>query len=846
MRASQFWKIFRLLFAFTALIPTLILNHHTAHSATWTVTNINDSGAGSLRQAILDANSEAGPHTIEFDIPGCSGACVIQPATPLPALVSGDTTINGYSQPGSAPATASSLAIIRVELDGSALSTLANGLAVNSANNVIKGLSIHRFPGNGIWIYGSSSIGNVIEGNYLGLDAGLVLYPGNALNGILINQGANNNTVGGSTPASRNVISMNRWSGIEIHGPEATGNVVSGNYIGTHPDGAGASENTMHGVRIYGGAHHNTIGGDTPGERNLLSGNTLDGVRIEGIGSDSNLIMGNYIGVDLEGTGIVENMVNGVRIMGGAKDNFIGGDTPAKGNVISANMASGVRISDSGTQGNTIASNIIGLGSDGSFDLGNGGDGIYLYESSADTIIGPGNVISGNGNKGIWIDGVNGTRVFGNYIGLNPDGDAARMNGSDGIMVGAGAVNTLIGGDIAAERNIISGNDSYGIALADSGTNNITVMGNYIGLGYDGSLALGNSGAGIDISGGVQNVTIGGDSSGERNLISGNNDYGIVISGSETQGIVISGNYVGTDVSGLLDRGNADTGVHPYSGAHNILIGGDTPDERNVISGNDVSGLEFWRSTAAAPEITVIGNYIGLGADGKTPIGNSLFGIDISNGSDITIGGDTAQERNVISANGTQGLILWGSDVTLNIIKGNFIGTDSTGILPLGNGRDGILIGNDAHDNTIGPGNLIAFNFLDGVRVDSPLAIGNQITENSIVYNVRAGINLSDEANNDIQPPVIDNVSSSPFQVTGTACPGCEVEVFQNQADDGQGQLFTGRTTADATTGIFSLSTFVTFPYLTATASDASDGTSEFSDSFEVPFKTIFLPLAIR
>lgn len=839
-------KFVHLILITIAVFPILIMTVEPAQSASITVTNTNDSGSGSLRAAITVANLSPGPHTIQFNIPGCSGTCIIQPDSPLPALTSGNTTIDGYSQPDAFPASASSLATIKVELDGRYVIAW-NGLDIASENNVIRGLSIHRFQGNAIWINGSSASGNLIEGNYLGFAADLTSYLGNGLTGVLINQGANNNTIGGSTPASRNVIGMNGWSGIEIHGSAATGNIISGNYIGAHPDGAGALENNHHGVRIYGGAHDNTIGGDTPGERNLLSGNTLDGVRIEGSGSDNNVILGNYIGVDLVGTGTVENGANGIHIMNGAKNNIIGGDTAAKGNVISANMASGIRINDSGTQGNVILNNLIGLASDGFLDLGNGGDGIYLYSSSADTIIGPGNVISGNQNKGVWIDGVNGTQVFGNYIGTNAGGDATRMNDSDGIMVGAGAANTLIGGDTITSRNIISGNDSYGIALYDHGTNHVTITGNYIGLGVNGSLDLGNNGGGIDIGNGVQNITIGGDSPGERNLVSANHDYGITVRGIDTQGIVISGNFVGTDSSGLIDRGNSYDGIHIYSGAHNVLIGGDTPNERNIISGNDESGIDIWGGSEGIEDVTITGNYIGIAIDGVSSIGNAEYGIEATfNASNIIIGGTTAYTRNVISANGSYGIYLDGSNVAGNIIRGNHIGTDANGLIALGNGRDGIRITSSAHDNTVGPGNIIANNSWDGVRVDTPLAVGNLITENSISNNGLAGINLTNGANNAIPTPIIISAQFNPYQVSGTACPGCLVEVFSNMDDDGEGQFFIGSTTASITTGSFTLSTPFISQYLTATATDAADGTSEFSTVFEVTFKTVILPVAFR
>jgi hypothetical protein len=108
------------------------------------------------------------------------------------------------------------------------------------------------------------------------------------------------------------------------------------------------------------------------------------------------------------------------------------------------------------------------------------------------------------------------------------------------------------------------------------------------------------------------------------------------------------------------------------------------------------------------------------------------------------------------------------------------------------------------------------------------------------------GIHLTNGANNAIQPPVIDTTTHDPYLVSGTACPGCLVEIFQNIDDDGEGRLFLGDTAAHIVSGDFSLALPFVFPYLTATATDSSDDTSEFSAVFEVTFKTILIPLAYR
>jgi hypothetical protein len=163
--------------------------------------------------------------------------------------------------------------------------------------------------------------------------------------------------------------------------------------------------------------------------------------------------------------------------------------------------------------------------------------------------------------------------------------------------------------------------------------------------------------------------------------------------------------------------------------------------------------------------------------------------------------------------------------------------------MDLGNGQNGVKIDNLAHDNTIGPGNLIVYNLADGVGVDSPGAVGNAVSQNSIYNNGLAGIQLSDGGNNEIPAPLIDNVNLVPLQVTGTACPGCRVEVFVSQDNEGEGHYFLGSVTALASTGEFSLAVGALVErYVTATATDTSDGTSEFSAAYETTIWSLLLP----
>ena len=161
-----------------------------APATTYIVTSTADSGAFTLRYAINQANSNPGADTITFNLLGCASVCTISPLTALPALSAGGTTIDGYTQPGSAPATDEEPATILVELDGS-LTPAIYGLGITSAGNTIQGLAITRFKGNGIAISGAAATGNVIAGNHIGVTPSADLTMGNLWDGVYIGERGN-------------------------------------------------------------------------------------------------------------------------------------------------------------------------------------------------------------------------------------------------------------------------------------------------------------------------------------------------------------------------------------------------------------------------------------------------------------------------------------------------------------------------------------------------------------------------------------------------------------------------------------------------------------------------------
>ena len=337
------------------------------------VTNTNDSGIGSLRQAILDANvtpnAAVGPDQIHFAI-RAEGVQTISPLSDLPAL-SEAVVIDGYTQPGSSPNTQATgnNANMQIALNGDSCGC-AQALLV-SAGSTVRGLAIHGAFNNGIEVNGS---GNTIAGNFIGLHASGSA-AGMLASGIYLNN-TSNNTVGGSAPADRNVISANR-DGIFIAAgaADATGNLIQGNYIGTNSAGTSSMGNTQRGIFV--GSFGFTASGNTISS-NLISGNGHFGVLLRDANVSGNAIVGNLIGVDASGTGALRNGGSessddglagtnaraGVYI--GGSNNTVGGTGRVAGNVIAFNAGTGVSVA-AGTgnaiRGNSIFSND-GLGID--------------------------------------------------------------------------------------------------------------------------------------------------------------------------------------------------------------------------------------------------------------------------------------------------------------------------------------------------------------------------------------------------------------------------------------------------------------------------------------------------
>jgi CSLREA domain-containing protein len=396
----------------------------------------------------------------------------------------------------------------------------------------------------------------------------------------------------------------------------------------------------------------------------------------------------------------------------------------------------------------------------------------------------------------------------------------------DGTNAGASANGLRITAGSSTVRGLVINRFStYGINLESGGSN--IIEGNYIGTDVTGALDRGNTfdGMRIDMS---NNNTIGGTTAVKRNVISGNNRYGILISGNGNQ---VQGNYIGTKANGTEALANSVDGVFIFPGSSTNTIGGTAAGARNVISGNSGHGVQI--SGAGATGNQVQGNFIGTNAAGTAALGN-YQGVRIDNASTNTVGGTTAGSGNVISGNRAEGVGIIGP-AGGNVVQGNFIGTDAAGSAALANLSAGVRVA-DSPNNTIGgtapgSGNTIAYNLIVGVLVDGVTATGNSIRGNSIHSNGGKGIENINSGNTGLTPPTVTSAGSA----SGTACANCAIDVFSDDADEGR--IYHGSTTADGS-GNWSFLGAVTGPNVTATATDASGNTSEFSAPFSLATPT--------
>ena len=541
-----------------------------AQAVTVTVTNNLDSGAGSLRQAVIDVNASADPsNRIHFNLTGAPPVKITLTSAALPAITK-QVTVDGTTQPGWAPGAAA------VAL--SCPSMIVTGLMLAGPPSTIRGLRVQDFTNSS---FNSTGIGLTTPGHTVA-DCQVV----SNYYGITIH--STSNTIGGAPAASnRNVISGNRFLGIQITAG-AGYNTIAGNLIGTDPSGAAAMPNGLGGVSAgisILSAPGNRIGGSLgPDTRNVISGNNGYGVFITGGtgGSDGNIVAGNYIGVDASGAAQLANAASGVAIAAGVS-NRVGGTGPADGNVISGNVSAGVGISGTNTFFTLVQGNLLGPYASGvtAPPVGLSQQAGVQDQGGSDTVIGGSaagarNVISGNRFYGARVElAARQVLVQGNVIGLQSNGASPLLNGVYGVMV-AGSTNTTVQG------NTIGGNVNFGIYAQGTNAVGVVIRGNRIGTDVTGALPASN-GAGVMLDG-VNGAAIGGTNAGDGNVIAFNVGRGVAVvtntPGGGQRNAILGNRIFGNSIAIDLDA----NGASPNDSAPDADAGGNGLQNYPVVT----------------------------------------------------------------------------------------------------------------------------------------------------------------------------------------------------------------------------------------------------------------------
>ncbi len=676
------------------------------------VTTTADSGNGSLRQAITNANNTAGTDTVVFKIG--TGQQTISPTSVLPTITD-PIVIDGTTQPGF------SVNHPLIQIDGLQYGLTAGLVTTGFASgSTFKGLIVSDFAtsgGSGFSLTGNNMI---VQGNWIGLNAtGTAAAPN--YNGIsILGSGDLIGTSGQDGPndaAERNVISGNLSAGVFSSG--SVNLKIAGNYIGTNVAG-NAPLNNVNANVFLSLSNNAIIGVDGSASASVDERNVIDG----GISvTRSTVIAGNYIGVNAAGTAALSGVVAGAGItfnnaMPGARIGTNGDNVmdALEGNVISG-FATGIAVAANGSL--VIAGNDIGTSADGKSAIPNQ-VGIGLGTSTSGVRIGTnvsdldfakeGNLISGNTVAGVSIATTsNGNIITGNTIGLSAAGTA--LPNATGISIGTGSSNNTIGGTLSGQGNVISSNSLGGVAIS-TGSGNV-VEGNWIGTDKTGTPGLGNTQFGIQISSSANN-TIGGMAAGAGNVIAATkvlssnsaSGWGINVVGAGSSGSVIQGNTIGGEpaIGGQPGMGNAGAGIADEA---TITIGGILNGQGNVIGFNGAAGISL--STTASANSHVRQNSI---------IGNVGGGIAIG------VSGAAYQHPVLTHASIVGGVLKVQGSAQPGAMVEFYVSASGQGATYLGTATEGSLADNNATSGS--------FDFAIAIPAGATASAGNMITAISV------------------------------------------------------------------------------------------------------------------
>ena len=789
---------------------TLVVNGPASPTTVFTT---NDAGPGSLRNAILAANNQAGPDTITFNIPG-AGVRTIRPNTSLPILTS-PVTIDGYSQPG---AQANSLAlghngVLQIELDGSqAVGSSVSGLTFvsGSGGSLVRGLVINRFSGNGLTLTANTE-GTRIEGNFIGTDAsGLTAAPNRG--GINLGEvrasfpTAPETIIGGVTPDKRNVISGNNNYGVFVFGSMAGLVRIKGNYIGTDKTGAVGLPNI--GPGISASVKDCAIGGTEPGAANIIAFNTQHGVTLGGradsvpirrnsihsngaLGITGALFSGPQLTSATPGSSAVAGFFSGAPSTDYAVEVFANtvcdptgfgeGETYIGTTVITTDPSGFAAFSSAVSPALVAGQFITATATD------ENGDTSFFSHCVQ---VGPANNLSiaqtaslnplpagSNITFTITISNAGPAQATGVVMSYEMPKSFTYVSGSTGVQNSNGRVTASVGGLAAgATTNLAIVVQPIQVSFV---VNTFTVVGdqpdsvaadNVSSVAYQifnpspRTLLVTNTntfGAGslyqaiFDLNDGPGGDTIAFNIPGPgvrtiQTTFLNTITVPVTIDGFTQPGSQPNSLAVGSDAVMLIE----------LSGVGLEITGGHSTVRGLVINSADF-GVYLADPENGIPSINNVieGCYFGLNAAGNILKPNRDWGIVISGSRGNRIGGNTPAARNVISGTGYAGIGLF-DKTRQTVIQGNYIGTDASGTLPAGNKAVGIYsevdkgTGITIGGSATGQANVIAYNGGPGVLVYT----GNGITvsRNSIFGNGGIGINLGGEGSVNDAPPAND------------------------------------------------------------------------------------------
>lgn len=811
--------------AVTASTVGVVFDPPAALAATFTVTSIDDSGPGTLRQAILDANANEGDDIITFDV--ASGTMII-PTSPLPPLT-GTVIIDGYTASEAAP-NSDAIAFdgtVGVILEGGGLPG-AVGLDLSATTgSTVRGLRLQRWSGAGGAIKaGSDTVieGNILDGNSVGVSVG-----------------KDHVTIGGATAESRNVI-VGNGTGVSIIGADHT--TVAGNLVGVAANGVTPAPNNT-GVFVGADSEEITIGG-TGAARNVVSGNGR-GILVAGLDIHDIEIYGNYVGTTAGGNAAAGNTVTGIELgnPGGSSVTAvrIGDGTVARRNVVSGNTGEGIGFWG-GVTATSIKGNYVGVGANGTTALGNNSSpvfgenygGIVIRNFITGTTIGgttagEGNVIANNVGSGVTMFSGSQNRILGNSIYGNTDEGINLVGGNNNIASPTATSALLTGGNALIGYSVAAGivgpvrieafeaDNGQGrtfltaVSLAAPGESTISLNAAAAGLVDGDSVVLtatdafGNTSefsAPVTVSapppGGptlIVNSTADGSDSNpgngtcststtgqctlraaieEGNALAGARITFTIPSGGEVVTLTPATNYPPITAP-LVINGTTQNGascaswppalkVQVTGGTTGALFDSSSAPGQFVLRGLVINGYSQYAVKSMSASITC--NMFGTTPDGATAPGTATGGAILAISGTI-VGGQNADSRNLFGGNEPYHIEITQS---ANGVYGNFIGTTLDGQRPQGAGvLASVRLWNLANGNNIGtsdpsaPGNRIS-GAERGVTVESNGG-GNQIRQNSIFGTTVQGIDLGGDGvtfNHQVDPLNLSPVGPNHYQ----------------------------------------------------------------------------------